>query len=87
MFDRNLQSAFARAADRLGLSRVDIASGAGHDAAFLARVCPAAMIFVPCLKGMSHTPDEWADKSAIASGAAVLLEAVLELDERSNAGP
>lgn len=86
MFDRNLQSAFARAADRLGLSRVDIASGAGHDAAFLARVCPAAMIFVPCLKGMSHTPDEWADKSAIASGAAVLLEAVLELDERSHAG-
>jgi beta-ureidopropionase / N-carbamoyl-L-amino-acid hydrolase len=85
--DYNLQRAFARAADRLRLSYMNMASGAGHDTAFLARICPAAMIFVPCLEGMSHTPDEWADKSAIAAGAAVLLEAVLEWDERSNLEP
>jgi len=78
--DPNLRGALRSAADRLDLSVVDIASGAGHDAAFLARVCPSAMVFVPCLRGMSHTPDEWADRDAVAAGAAVLLEAVRALD-------
>ncbi len=79
--DPKLQATLGRAARKLGLSVLELASGAGHDAAFMARVCPSAMVFIPCLKGMSHTPDEWADKHAIAAGAAVLMEAVLELDE------
>ncbi len=78
--DPALRGALDRAAGRLGFSHIEIASGAGHDAAFVARVCSSAMVFIPCLKGMSHTPDEWAEKDAVAAGAAVLLEAVLELD-------
>ena len=78
--DPRLRGVLTAAAARLDLSVRDIASGAGHDAAFLARVCPAAMVFVPCLRGMSHTPDEWAEPDAVAAGAAVLLEAVRELD-------
>lgn len=78
--DVTLQAAIHSAAKRLGFSAIDIASGAGHDAAFMAAVCPSAMIFIPCLKGLSHTPEEWADQNQVAAGAAVMLEAVRELD-------
>ena len=53
---------------------------AGHDAAFMSRICPSAMIFVPSRKGKSHSPEEWADREAIARGAAVVLQAVKTLD-------
>lgn len=79
--DPKLRGALASAAQRLGLNAMDMASGAGHDAAFMARICPSAMVFVPCLRGMSHTPDEWATREAIAAGAAVMLEAVRRLDQ------
>jgi N-carbamoyl-L-amino-acid hydrolase len=57
-----------------------MASGAGHDTAWLARLTRAAMIFVPCRAGRSHAPDEWAETDDIALGAEVLLEAVKRLD-------
>jgi N-carbamoyl-L-amino-acid hydrolase len=79
--DARLGDALARSATRLGLSVLRLASGAGHDAAFLARIAPAAMVFVPCRGGKSHTPEEWADASALAAGAAVLLEATRLIDE------
>ena len=78
--DSGLRSHLRAACDALGLTWIDIASGAGHDAAFIARVCPSAMIFIPCLRGMSHTPDEWAEPAALADGTAVLLDAVLRFD-------
>jgi N-carbamoyl-L-amino-acid hydrolase len=78
--DPGLRDLMAGAASRLGLSSVAMASGAGHDAAFMARVCPAAMIFIPCLGGMSHTPEEFSTTEQLAAGAAVLLETVLDLD-------
>jgi len=78
--DPLLRDALAQAAGELGFSLCDIASGAGHDAAFLARICPSAMVFIPCLRGMSHTPDEWAEPLAVAQGAAVLLQTVQNLD-------
>lgn len=81
LFADPLQHALSEAARDLGLSQTRIASGAGHDAGFLARVCPSAMVFVPCRRGMSHTPDEWADSDAIAAGAAVLYAAALQLDK------
>ena len=59
-------------------------SGAGHDMAWLARVAPAAMVFMPCRGGRSHCPDEWAETDAIALGAEVLLETVLRLDRRDS---
>jgi beta-ureidopropionase / N-carbamoyl-L-amino-acid hydrolase len=79
--DRRLGDALARSAVQLGLSVQRLASGAGHDAAFVAHIAPAAMLFVPCRSGKSHTPEEWADPGAIAAGAAVLLETTRLIDE------
>jgi N-carbamoyl-L-amino-acid hydrolase len=78
--DPVLRAALRRGTQELGLGETDLASGAGHDAAFLSRICPSAMIFVPCRKGKSHAPEEWADREAIARGAAVVLHAVKSLD-------
>jgi N-carbamoyl-L-amino-acid hydrolase len=39
------------------------------------------MVFVPCRGGKSHTPEEWADRDAIAAGAAVMLQAAKALDQ------
>lgn len=58
-----------------------MASGAGHDTAWMARITKSAMIFVPCRDGRSHSPDEYAETGDIALGAAVLLEAVKRLDQ------
>jgi N-carbamoyl-L-amino-acid hydrolase len=80
LMDGDLRQLIAGAADRLGYSQVEIASGAGHDAAFTARICPSAMVFIPCLRGMSHTPDEWSEQGQVAAGAAVTLEAMRRLD-------
>jgi N-carbamoyl-L-amino-acid hydrolase len=55
-------------------------SGAGHDAAYVARVAPAAMIFVPCKDGISHNEAEYSSKEQCAAGAQVLLQAVLAYD-------
>jgi N-carbamoyl-L-amino-acid hydrolase len=65
----------------LGLGETDLPSGAGHDAAFMSRICPSAMVFVPCRAGKSHAPEEWADREAIAAGAAVIYQAVKALDQ------
>jgi N-carbamoyl-L-amino-acid hydrolase len=80
--DERLMAAIRGAAERFGFRALDMASGAGHDAAFMARICPSAMIFIPCLGGMSHTPDEWSEPHQVAAGAAVLLETVRALDAR-----
>ncbi|MGO8624720.1 Zn-dependent hydrolase, partial [Rhizobium ruizarguesonis] len=50
------------------------------DTACIAKVAPAAMIFVPCREGRSHSAEEWAENDDIALGAAVLFEAVREVD-------
>jgi len=78
--DADLQSSLRAAASGLGLAQTDLPSGAGHDAAFMSRICRSAMVFVPCRAGKSHTPEEWADRDAVAAGAAVILRAVKALD-------
>ena len=57
-------------------------SGASHDAKYLARVCPAGMIFVPCEKGISHNEAENAKPEDLAAGARVLAATLLELANR-----
>ncbi|MDW5313089.1 Zn-dependent hydrolase [Rhizobium sp. PL01] len=69
-----------QAADRVGARRRRMASGAGHDTAWMARISKAAMIFIACREGRSHTPDEWAENDDVALGTAVLFEAVRKLD-------
>jgi N-carbamoyl-L-amino-acid hydrolase len=72
----------AESAQRIGATSRPMVSGAGHDAAFLSKVAPAAMIFIASKDGRSHAAEEWSDNDDIALGAAVLFEAVLELDKR-----
>jgi N-carbamoyl-L-amino-acid hydrolase len=55
-------------------------SGAGHDAGYVSRVAPSAMIFVPCRGGISHNEAEFASTEQCAAGAQVLLQAVLRYD-------
>lgn len=78
--DPALQATLRGAARDLGLSQADLPSGAGHDAVFMSRICPSAMVFVPCRAGKSHAPQEWAEPDAIAAGAAVILGAIKVLD-------
>ncbi|MDE2605776.1 MAG: Zn-dependent hydrolase [Burkholderiales bacterium] len=66
----------------LGLTHQRMASGAGHDAQMLARVCPAGMIFVPSVGGLSHNVREHTHPEDLAHGARVLLRAVLRLANR-----
>ena len=54
-------------------------SGAGHDAQMLARVCPAGMVFVPSVRGISHNPAELTDDADLEAGANVLLHVLLRL--------
>jgi N-carbamoyl-L-amino-acid hydrolase len=54
-------------------------SGAGHDAQMIARIAPAAMIFVPSTAGISHSPREHTPEDALLAGANVLLDVVAEL--------
>ena len=70
----------ANAAD-LGYSAMDCVSGAGHDAVYVARLAPAAMIFVPCADGISHNEIEDAEPAHLEAGCNVLLRAMLAAAE------
>lgn len=77
-FAPELVQAVRNGAERMGLPHQDIVSGAGHDAVYMARVAPAAMIFVPCEDGISHNEIENATPQDLAAGCTVLLHAILE---------
>jgi N-carbamoyl-L-amino-acid hydrolase len=80
-FDPGCVDAVRRAARGLGLSAREIASGAGHDAVYMARVAPTAMVFTPCIGGISHNEAEDMKPEWATAGANVLLQAVLEKAE------
>jgi N-carbamoyl-L-amino-acid hydrolase len=81
-FDARLVEAVRGGARRLGHSAMDVISGAGHDAVYLARVAPAAMIFVPCKDGISHNEIEDARSEHLEAGCNVLLHAMLDAATR-----
>ncbi|WP_321915102.1 MULTISPECIES: Zn-dependent hydrolase [unclassified Paraburkholderia] len=76
-FDPALVDAVRAGAQTLGLSAMNVVSGAGHDAVYLARVAPTAMIFVPCKDGISHNEIEDARPEHLEAGCNVLLHAML----------
>ncbi len=78
-FDPQVIARIEATAARLGHTIRRMPSGAGHDAQMLARVCPAAMIFVPSVGGISHNVREFTAKGDIAAGAETLLHVLLEL--------
>ena len=82
VFDAGVVNAIERAANELRLTSMRLPSGASHDAMYMARVCPTAMIFVPCEKGVSHNEAENAKPADLAAGARVLTAALLELANR-----
>lgn len=67
-----------KAAEKLGLSHMDLISGAGHDACWAARVAPATMVMCPCVGGLSHNEAEEISPEWAAAGTDVLFHAVLE---------
>ncbi|MEO1197980.1 MAG: Zn-dependent hydrolase [Pseudomonadota bacterium] len=77
-FAEDLVDRVRESAEAHGYSHRDIASGAGHDAVYVARVAPTAMIFVPCENGISHNEAENATPEDCAAGTNVLLRCVLE---------
>jgi len=81
--DPALQELLGASADASGRSSMRMASGAGHDMAFISLVAPVAMVFIPCKGGRSHTPEEWASPEALAAGTEVLLDAILSFDSSS----
>ncbi|HEV2155237.1 Zn-dependent hydrolase [Bradyrhizobium sp.] len=73
-FDARLRASIAEAAREQGHSAMAILSAAGHDARHLAKICPAAMIFIPCRDGVSHVEHEWAEPDHVAAGASMLAQ-------------
>ena len=79
VFDHRVVELVESNASALGLSVRRMPSGAGHDAQILAAVCPAGMVFVPSVKGISHNPAEFTEPDDLIAGANVLLNTVVAL--------
>ena len=80
-FDEGCVSALRNAAERLGYSHRDLISGAGHDACWINRVAPTAMVMCPCVDGLSHNEAEEISKDWATAGTDVLMHAVVETAE------
>ncbi len=78
--DPMVMQAIEKAAGGLGYESLVLPSGAGHDAAYMARSGPMGMIFIPCLNGRSHCPEEWTEPRQLLDGTRVLAASLLDLD-------
>ena len=83
VFDPILVDTVRNVAQDLDISHMDIVSGAGHDACWLARVVPATMIMCPCVGGISHNEAEEISPQWAEAGANVLLHAALATADAS----
>ncbi len=83
-FDAECVDAVRESAKKTGYPMREIVSGAGHDAVYVSRIAPTAMIFIPCKDGISHNEIESATPEHVGAGASVLLEAVLTRDRRAD---
>jgi beta-ureidopropionase / N-carbamoyl-L-amino-acid hydrolase len=80
VMDERLRSAIVESARELGLSTMPLPSGAGHDAQSIALLAPTAMIFIPSVNGISHSPKEYSTPGDIVNGVNVLLQTLLRVD-------
>ena len=80
-FDEKCVTVVRNAAERLGYSHRNLVSGAGHDACWINKVAPTAMIMCPCVDGLSHNEAEDISKEWAVAGAEVLMHAVVETAE------
>jgi N-carbamoyl-L-amino-acid hydrolase len=74
--DPRVVEALCAAAETHGLKYQKMVSRAYHDSLFMSRIAPTAMLFIPCMGGVSHRPDEYASPEAIAAGTLALAEAL-----------
>jgi beta-ureidopropionase / N-carbamoyl-L-amino-acid hydrolase len=81
IFPADMVSLVETTARELGFSCRRLPSGAGHDAQMMARICPASMIFVPSVGGLSHNVREHTKPEHLQAGAAVLMHAAMRLAE------
>lgn len=81
-FDGTVTNTILSASQLLDYSHMHIVSGGGHDVSYIAEICPAGMIFIPCWKGISHNEAESADPSDVVAGARVLAETLVALANR-----
>ncbi|MBM7541307.1 Zn-dependent hydrolase [Amphibacillus cookii] len=79
-----INHAIASAIAKQNLETVELPSGAGHDAMVVAQITDVGMIFLRTKNGISHTPEEWADKDDLAMGAQVIFDTVKYLDLQNN---
>jgi N-carbamoyl-L-amino-acid hydrolase len=70
--------------NELGVNVKKMISRAYHDSLFMAQVCPATMIFIPCRGGVSHRPDEYSSPSQIKAGVQVLAQTLAKLSIRDS---
>ena len=83
-FDPDCVATVRAAAEKLGYEHRDLVSGAGHDACWINKVAPTAMVMCPCVGGLSHNEAEEISQKWASAGADVLLHAVLESAEIVN---
>ena len=81
--DPNLQEVIRKTAEAMDLSYARMPSGAAHDAQNMASIAPAAMIFVPSVGGISHSPREYTKPRDVANGANLLLQTLIRLDRQA----
>jgi len=79
--DKKLQQTINASAKALGFTTKFMQSGAGHDSQHIASIAPAAMIFIPSIDGISHSPKEFSTATDMANGANLLLQTILKLDK------
>ena len=79
-FDKRIADLITTVSEENGYFCTRLNSGAGHDAQMMARICPAAMIFVPSKDGVSHNPKEYTSPELLDAGAEVLFKAIQKLD-------
>ncbi|MDF0606679.1 Zn-dependent hydrolase [Neisseriaceae bacterium TC5R-5] len=83
-FNQHCVEVVRSSAEQLGYSQQDIVSGAGHDSCNISKVAPTAMIFIPCIKGISHNELEDITPEWSEAGANVLLHSLLKLANTSD---
>ena len=79
--DKEIQLMIAKAAKELNLTAIYLPSGALHDTQDMAKLAPAAMIFVPSKNGISHSPDEYTSPEDMKNGINVLYKTILDADQ------
>ncbi|XP_022761118.1 ureidoglycolate hydrolase-like isoform X1 [Durio zibethinus] len=77
--EKSIIEAMEAASKELNLTQKFMISRAYHDSLFMARISPMGMIFIPCYKGYSHKPEEYASTEDIANGVKVLALTLVKL--------